>query len=207
MAISRASKSSILQGTPKSRSMLDGNSFYNPPLPGSYESIATVTVAAGNTSSTITFNGIPSTYDHLQVRAIYRSASSNVYNAWFTARLNSDSGTNYSHHSLYGNGSSVASGGYANSTVLDGFSRPGADAGDTFYGAFVMDILDYKDTNKFKTTRHIGGADIAISTTRLDVALASNNWRSTSAVNEISFIGNQGAFTEYSHFALYGIKS
>jgi hypothetical protein len=207
MAISRASKSSILQGTPKSRSMLDGNPFNIPLAPGSYESIATITVAAGNTSSTITFSSIPSTYDHLQLRAIYRSASSNVYNAWFTGRLNGDTGTNYSHHSIGGNGSSVGTGGYANNTALDGFSRPGVDAGDTFYGAFVMDILDYANTSKFKTTRHIGGADIAISTTRLDVGLFSNNWRSTSAVNEISFIGNQGAFTEYSHFALYGIKS
>lgn len=207
MAISRASKSSILQGFPKSRSMLAGSSFYEPTLPGSYESIATVTVAAGNTSSTITFSGIPSGYDHLQVRAIYRSASSNVYNAWYTARLNSDSGTNYSHHALYGNGSSVGATGYTNNNVLDGFSRPGADAGDTFYGAFVMDILDYANTNKFKTVRHIGGADIAVSTTRLDIGLYTNNWRSTSAVNAISFIGNQGAFTEYSHFALYGIKS
>ena len=207
MAISRASKSSILQGFPKSRSLLAGSSSYEPLALGSYESIATVSVPAGSSSSTITFNSIPSTYDHLQLRAIYRSVSSNVYNAWFTGRLNGDTGTNYSHHSIVGNGSGVGSGGYANNTALDGFSRPGADAGDTYYGAFIMDIADYANTNRFKTTRHIGGVDISIATTRLDTGLYSNNWRSNSAINEISFIGNQGAFTEYSHFALYGIKS
>lgn len=196
-----------MQGTPKSRSMLDGNPFNIPRAPGSYESIATVSVPAGNTSANITFSSIPSTYDHLQIRAIYKSASSNVYNAWYTARLNGDSGTNYSHHSLYGNGSSLQAGSAANITVLDGFSRPGADAGGPFYGIFIMDILDYANTNKFKTTRHFGGADINFSTTRLDLSFVSNNWRSSSAINEISFIGNQGAFTEYSHFALYGIKS
>ena len=104
MAISRASKSSILQGFPKSRSLLNGNAYYNPPAPGVYESIATVSVAAGNTVSEIVFNGIPSTYTHLQVRAIYRSASSNVYNAWFTGKLNNDSGSNYTNYSIYSNG-------------------------------------------------------------------------------------------------------
>lgn len=182
-------------------------SFASGPAPGSYESIATVAVAAGTSSANITFSSIPSTYTHLQVRMIHRSVSSNVYNAWFTARLNGDTATNYSSHGMYGNGSSVATGGSANVTVLDGFSRPGADAGDTFYGVHIVDILDYANTNKYKTVRHLGGADISISTTRLDVAIYSNNWRSTSAINEITFIGNQGAFTEYSHFALYGIKS
>ena len=123
------------------------------------------------------------------------------------ARLNGDTATNYSNHSIYGNGTSVATGGSGSVAFLDGFSRPGADAGDTFYGVHIVDILDYANTSKFKTVRHIGGADISISTTRLDLGIYSNNWRSTSAINEITFIGNQGAFQEYSHFALYGIKS
>ena len=187
--------------------MLAGNNPYEPPAPGSYESIATISVAAGNTSSTITFSSIPSTYDHLQLRAIYRSASSNVYNAWFTGTLNGDTAANYSHHGLVGNGSTVTAGGYTNNTALDGFSRPGVDSDSGFYGTFIMDILDYSKTTKFKTIKHLAGVDIAFSTTRLDLGLYSNNWRSTSAVNAISFIGNQGAFAQYSHFALYGIKS
>lgn len=203
MATSRASNSSILQGFPKSRSLLAGN------LPifttASYESIATV--ATNNTSVTyITFSSIPQTYQHLQLRAIYRSASSNVYNAWFTGNINSDSGANYSTHGLFGNGSSVTSNGYTNGTVIDNFSRPGTDAAGGIYGAMVMDILDYTDTNKYKTIRHIAGAEINVSTTRLDVGLNSNSWRSTSGITSISFYGNQGQFTGYTHFALYGIK-
>lgn len=183
--------------------MLAGNAVYLEPF---YESIATISVAAGNTTSTITFSSIPSTYKHLQLRAIYKSAGSNVYNAWFSGKINNDTGANYSYHTVYGNGSSAGAVAYANNTVLDGFTRPGSDAGGAFYGAMIMDILDYKDTNKYKTIRHIGGADINLSTTRLDVGIMSNGWRSTSAINEISFYGNQGAFIQYSHFALYGIK-
>ncbi len=186
--------------------MLDGNSFYNPPGPGVYESIATVAVAAGNTVSTITFNGISSEFTHLQLRAIYRSASSNVYNAWFTGNLNSDSGSNYTNYSLYSNGTTLGGGG-SSYTALDGFSRPGQDAGGPFYGTFIMDIPDYANTSKFKHTRHFAGAEINFSTTRLDAGIILNNYRSTSAITAVSFTGNQGAFTEYSHFALYGIRS
>jgi hypothetical protein len=172
----------------------------------SFESIATVSIASGSSQSTITFSSIPSTYKHLQLRAIYRSASSNVYNAWFTGTLNGDTGANYSQHGLFGNGSTVTANGTGNSSVLDYFSRPGSDAAGGIYGAMVMDILDYASTNKYKTTRHLAGVNINVSTTRLDVGAFSNNWRSTSAINSISFYGNQGQFTEFSSFALYGIK-
>ena len=44
---------------------------------GDYESIATTTVGAGGTS-TVTFSSIPSTYSHLQVRVIARSAGTSL---------------------------------------------------------------------------------------------------------------------------------
>lgn len=203
MANSRIATSSILQGFPKSRSMLAGN------LPSftvaSYDSIATITTTSGSVT-TISFTSIPQTYRHLQLRMIHRSASSNLYNAWFTGNINSDSTASYSQHGLYGNGTSATSNYQVNTSVVDGFSRSGADAGANIYGAHVIDILDYTDTNKYKTIRHIGGVDINVSTTRIDTGLYSNSWRSTSAITGISFYGNQGQFTGYSHFALYGIK-
>ena len=172
----------------------------------SFESIQTVSVAAGNSTSTITFSSIPQTYTHLQIRAIYRSTGSNVYNAWFTGTINGDTAANYSNHILAGNGTSAGAGGGANVTTLDGFSRPGSDSAAGNYGAMVMDILDYANTNKYKTLRHFAGANINVSTPRLDVGLISNNWRSNAAITSISFYGNQGPFAEYSSFALYGIK-
>jgi hypothetical protein len=67
---------------------------------GDYESIATVTVGSGGSSS-ISFTSIPSTYQHLQVRAIQR-CSSGVNN--LQMQLNSDTGNNYSTHRLGGTG-------------------------------------------------------------------------------------------------------
>ena len=45
----------------------------------SYESIATVTVGAGGSSS-ISFTSIPSTYKHLQIRAITRDTGTSYIN-------------------------------------------------------------------------------------------------------------------------------
>ena len=69
----------------------------------SYESIATVTVGAGGSSS-ISFSSIPSTYKHLQIRSINLSSSTDNN---ILMRFNSDSGANYSRHYVYGDGASV----------------------------------------------------------------------------------------------------
>ena len=82
--------------------MLAGNAAYNP---SSYESVATVTVGAGGSSS-ISFTSIPSTYKHLQLRISGLAGAADAY-----LYLNSDTtNSNYYMHSLYGNGSSAQAG-------------------------------------------------------------------------------------------------
>ena len=73
----------------------------------SYESIATVTVGSGGAAN-VEFTSIPSTYAHLQVRAIFRNA--NATDTTFM-RINSDTGSNYAWHTLRGNGSAVTAAG------------------------------------------------------------------------------------------------
>ena len=69
----------------------------------SYESIATVTVGAGGSSS-VTFSSIPSTFKHLQVRGLVQLANGS---GELDFRFNGDTGSNYSYHRIYGNGASV----------------------------------------------------------------------------------------------------
>jgi len=61
----------------------------------SYESIQTVTVGAGGTA-TVTFSSIPATYTHLQIRGIARASA----DTQLDVTLNSDTGSNYSYHTL-----------------------------------------------------------------------------------------------------------
>jgi hypothetical protein len=165
--------------------------------PAGYESIQTVTVGSGGVSN-ITFGSIPSTYTHLQIRYIARnsSLSSNTI-----MRFNGDSGSNYSTHYFLGDGSSASAGAETSSAYI---YADILSATSTSYASTIIDILDYANTNKYKTSRGFSGLDMNGSGTVWSV---SGSWRNTGAITSITFsIGAGFNFAQYSHFALYGIK-
>ena len=165
----------------------------------SYESIATTTVGAGGQSS-ITFSSIPSTYKHLQIRGIGRTSAGGES---LRLRFNSDTGANYANHELYGTGSAASA--YAefnvNSNFADSFAPSSASA--NVFGVGVIDILDYANTNKYKTIRALSGYDNNGSGYAV---LNSGLWRNTTAIDTILLFFGSGNLTQYSTFALYGIK-
>jgi hypothetical protein len=168
----------------------------------SYESIATVNVGILGASS-IDFTSIPSTYKHLEVRAIMRTNRVNAGDAVYV-RVNSVSSAAYSGHRLEGNGSSASSTGAANETSIT-LNRVSAvnDAANVF-GAAVVQVLDYADTNKNKTLRALVGYD-----TNSDgvIGFDSGAWYNTSAITSLSILPlNATGFVQYSSFALYGIR-
>lgn len=158
-----------------------------------YESIATYTVGVGGQTD-LTFSSIPDTYKHLQVRWITRS-SGGAYNPLI--KFNGDSGNNYSWHYLDGNGTSVNVGG---ATTTNSILIAGVQNTANIFSTAIMDILDYKETTKYKTIKILQGADYNGSGS---VDLWSGNWRSNSVVSSITFVTYNA---EYSQFALYGIK-
>jgi hypothetical protein len=168
---------------------------------GDYESIATVN--GTGSSGTITFSSIPSTYQHLQLRVISRGTAS-ANDAYF-ARFNSDTGGNYYQiHVLYGTGS--AAGAFASgtsATLIQLSDIVGSSSTASTYAAQVTDILDYSNTNKYKTVRTLYGFDTNGAGT---VALSSGLWMSTSAISSIVLTTSSGNFATNSSFALYGIK-
>lgn len=172
----------------------------NWPVMTAFESIATTTVGAGG-QSTITFSSIPSTYKHLQVRLLGRATGSYDYTSVYM-RFNSDSGTNYAYHQLYADGSGVGASSQINQTYVVGQNLSGALASTNVFGTMIFDILDYIDTNKFKTIKVLGGVDRNGSGYS---DFNSGHWRSTSVVSNIT-LTTDGNFAQYSHIALYGIK-
>lgn len=169
----------------------------------SFESIATTTVGSGGVSS-VTFSSIPSTYTHLQLRLIARGHTSLERVA---INFNNDTnGGNYSVHYLYGDGSSAGSGGVANQ-VTELTTIPSSTQTANAFGACVVDILDYANTNKYKTVRSLGGSDL--NGAGGYSILYSGAWRNTAAVNRIDIVAGtvgSGNIAQYSHFALYGCK-
>jgi hypothetical protein len=171
--------------------------------PNSYESIATVTVGSGGTS-TISFSSIPSTFKHLQLRASCKVNGTAGDFPDLLMRFNSDSTyTNYFSHQIGGDGSSA----YANTSNSSPTATGGlvGDINGAQFTGKVIDILDYTNTNKNTTTRTLSGWD---SNGSGQSRFASNLWINTSAVTSIDLVVRSSPTTisEYSKFALYGIK-
>jgi hypothetical protein len=164
----------------------------------SYESIATVILSSGSSSS-ITFSSIPSTYAHLQLRGISRStgAASNS-----VIRFNGDTGNNYVSHWLVGNGSTATSSSSTSRASMY-IDIVGANASGDSWSADVIDILDYANTSKNTTIRSLAGQDFNSTGTTW---LTSGLWMNTSAVNSITITCDSVNLAQYSQFALYGIK-
>ena len=165
-------------------------------LPTSYESIATSTPSG---TGTLTFSSIPSTFTHLQIRGIY---SGSIAERSLGLRFNSDTGTNYSWHEIGGNGTAVSPSNGTSATVMY-VGYAGNTTNNLYPSPVIIDILDYADTNKYKTIRSLQGNDINGAGWAI---LDSGNWRSTSAVTSITLFLNSGNYNTYSSFALYGIK-
>ena len=173
---------------------------------GDFESIATVTVGAGG-SATVDFTSIPATYTHLQIRGIAKLSGTTTPRFFYMHVGNGsiDTGTNYSGHSLDGNGATVVadSSVSASSIPAGRIATSSAGTNANAFGIFVIDFLDYANTSKYKTVRSLSGWD---SNGTGNAILSSGNWRSTSAIDSIRFFGSGEDLTQYSHFALYGIK-
>lgn len=170
---------------------------------GDMDPIAMVEVGSAG-SSTITFSSIPQTYTHLQLRVLGLTNSGSQFEP-MQIRFNSDTGNNYRlNHTLMGDGSAVSASTDGQGTRLL-FYKFGADgylAGA--FGAGIIDILDYKNTNKYKTVRALIGTDLNGAGA---ITLNSGLWMDTSAISNIEIKTNGGNnWKQYSSFALYGIK-
>ena len=162
-----------------------------------YESIASTTLTSAQAN--VTFSGISGSYSHLQIRFISKlSAGDDVI-----MRFNSDSGTNYFNHILYGTGagggiSGVPFGGAYSAVALYYTASSASIAGG------VIDILDYTSTNKKKTVRFLGGYDDNGSG---NIDFASGLWNATpAAITSITLKPVSANFAANTSIALYGIK-
>ncbi len=162
---------------------------------GDYDSIATTSLSSS--AASITFSSIPATYTHLQVRAIILGTGSISYQPM---TFNNDTGLNYTNHGMTASGSGTPTAfGEANHGFI---SHQAAVSTNPF--AMVMEILDYANTNKYKTVRTLGGYDANGSGI---LTFRSGLWMNTNAITTIKIEPNTNNYAQYSHFALYGIRS
>jgi hypothetical protein len=169
------------------------------PDTGAMFPLGMVQVGSGG-SATITFSSIPSTYKHLQLRGIGRDNLNDIVLMTF----NSDTGTNYARHRLIGNGTAASATGTTSLANIPLLANAGLPTAANTFGVFVIDILDYTNTNKYTTARVLSGQD---SNGSGGVDFTSGLWLNTNAISTITLTGGGSAiFQQYTQFALYGIK-
>jgi hypothetical protein len=148
-----------------------------------------------SSQANVEFTNIPQTYTHLQLRLLAKTT--NATDIWGRLEINGTNGARV--HELYADGSTVAA--YTDPNIIYLQRFVGTNASNTFT-AMTIDILDYRNTNKNKVTRHLGGYDANGSGV---LAFASGLWASTSAINAIRISMGSGNIAVNSSFALYGI--
>jgi hypothetical protein len=195
MSVSRLSQTSVQNALQKFNNVWDGRSAI-----GAMDPIWSIKLTSAQSS--VSFNNIPQTYTHLQLRAIAKDSQS-TGNHSFSLTFNADSANNYTYHSISGNSSAVSSSATISlSSSYSGFITA-ADSTNIF-GPNIIDIIDYTNTTKNKVTRTICGGELG---TTGQVQMVSTLWLSTAAINSIAIFPAAGqTFSTYSHFALYGIR-
>jgi len=201
MAVYKLSGTSVKNGRTEYSSFLAGNPAV---VFATYESIATVTVGSGGAAN-VEFTSIPATYTHLQVRGIARTAKASAPDV-LRIRFNSDTGNNYARHLLYGDGTSALAAGAGSGNLMSlgtiGANNSTADA----FSGHIIDVLDYKDTNKYKTLRALNGFSNNTSSNE-EISLTSGLWQNTNAITSILIFADSASnLSQYTQFALYGIK-
>jgi hypothetical protein len=199
MAINRFSQSSVQNAFPKYNSLWDGVSAV-----GSMDAIGYVEPAG---SFQTTFNSIPGTYQHLQLRIYNRIDATGIGNGRGILRLNGDAGANYSFHGLYGEGAATAaSESSSGNTFMN--THGGLFNGNTAgcFDAAIIDILDYSNTNKNTTIRSFYGNDLNGSGF---IGFYSGAWYNTAAVTSVTVGARSGLVPSWlagTTISLYGIK-
>ena len=168
--------------------------------PGAMVPLQTYVVPAGGVSS-VTFSSISQNFAHLQIRGI------GIYGYVNTLiQFNGDTGSNYTYHELYGGYSGGNVTGSTGSSTGQTSTRGGISTSASYPSPQIIDILDYSSVSKNKTIRVLHGADTN-ATADSFVGLRSGAWLSLSAITSIKLYPASGSYSQFSQFALYGVKS
>lgn len=174
---------------------------------GAYDLLETQVLTSSASSVTFTGLGSYTDYKHLQIRAVGRSNNSGNRFRLTGLRLNGDSGSNYSYHDLYGNGSSVISSSNTGSSNIPVLAINGSASTSNAFGVAVIDLLDFSSSSKNTTIKSLTGFhDAAQPIYR--VMLRSGVWLNTAAVTSITMGDLLGGYdwAVGSRFSLYGVK-
>lgn len=154
-------------------------------------------------TTTVTFSSIPNTYTDLVLLCSLRMDIVGTNAGSASLRFNNDSGANYTHTRLRGDGTTVDVGNAASTNQIIVFNNccsNGNEAG-TFSSSTIY-LPGYADSNP-----KLSGEFHASENSNINAYInyQAGRWTST-AITQINLIGAAN-FVQYSSFSLYGIKN
>lgn len=174
----------------------------------------------GSAQASVTFSSIPQTYRHLRIIMGARGSGSVTFTVG-GLRFNGDTGNNYDHVQLWGNGATGGTAPYAAANqVIQGSSifigeTPGANASANAANSIIIDIPWYTTTNFQKTlfvSATVPYAALAAgneASSQMYSEIVSGRWRNTAAITSVTLIastsGGTNNYNTNSYFTLYGL--
>ena len=168
-----------------------------------YETIATTSL--GSNSTSVVFSSISSAYTDLVLVIRAGTEHSNNGSRGYI-QFNSDtstSNTNYSNNYIATISTPATTSGKDVSQQFIAYGVVGNNTDN--FAQFNIDIMDYNNTNKYKTILSRGSNPNASGNGSLRATVGM--WRSTSAISSITLTCDSGGYRTNSVFTLYGIKA
>ncbi len=162
----------------------------------SYIALSSQTLS--NAASTVTFSAIPTTANGKTIRdlVLITDITTALSNVGIRFRFNSDTGTNYSHLFMVGDGSST----YSNATTGDSGISAWRITGTT-RKTIILNVFDFAQTSKHKS------ALIRANNPDTEVMAMSARWANTNAITSITILTNDTSnMSAGSTFSLFGIE-
>lgn len=172
-----------------------------PTTPAYYNSISTANVVSNGTAY-VEFTSIPQTYKHLQLRVYGLSNASQeaIPGIQFGSGSNSpDTGNNYIASRFLGYDTNQFS--VINFGLMSAIYLYPLVGNSTQPGSGIIDILEYTNTNFYKTVKSTG---MVYASNRN--AVCGGLWNNTGAITYIKIFLDGNTFNANTKIALYGIK-
>lgn len=159
----------------------------------------------GSDAASVDFSSIPATYAHLMVVWHVRGTKAAQYDS-LHLRFNADTtAANYWDCRGYVN-STTYTGSNANAIPTVGWIDA-ATAYTTSWSAGTLILPDYANTTTHKAAMSWGTSNGPQSgTTSVYHHFGTATWKSTSAVNQLTFVPGSNNIAQYSRFTLYGLS-
>lgn len=152
---------------------------------------------AGQTLSSalngIAITNIPQNFTHLQLRIVHRSTAAGNYGYTNIGANNDSYGSTYAQHAMGGDGVNMLREGNFNIGGVAGLYCPASGNLANTFAHTVVDILDYRRTDKWKTFMSLHGSDYNSSSVNGHIVINSGLWRNTAAITTLNIFNNEFA--------------